>query len=428
MRLAGNLHAELLLGLTLRAAGAVASFALVWIIARTFGATTVGLFQVALATATLAAIIVVQGLDRIIVRMASVAISRGSLDEAAGTFRRASKRVMLLGIVTTLVLLIGAVPFSRYGLDEPDAAPYLLLMAPVPIGIALVRLGGSLLRSKGRILLSQSLDGVAYTGLAALIVAMAVLLGRTDWPLLPAAAYLCSITAVLTVSMWFCHTMIRTWGTSAVALPMAAGWYIAAFNGLSNAGDWTGLMLLTNFDGPASAGIYRVAFQVTMLFTIVNTSFAVMVGPRIAAAGAQQDHLAVRRTVRSAGFLGSLICLPLLVLIMGWAEPVLGLFGGEFVEGALALRILAIGQIVNVAFGPVGAALTMMHQERKVLLIELFAFGLSIASILLLMPTDGMIALAVGSMVASLVRNSASYVTLRRHMAHSQRAVDSSPA
>ena len=83
MRLAGNLHAELLLGFFLRGAGAISSFALVWVIARAFGPATIGLFQIGLATANLASVLAAQGLDRVIVRVASVALAEGRTSDAA---------------------------------------------------------------------------------------------------------------------------------------------------------------------------------------------------------------------------------------------------------------------------------------------------------------------------------------------------------
>lgn len=416
MRLAGNLHAELLLAFFLRGAGAVSSFVLIWLTARSFGAVTVGLLQIAIATATLAAVFVSQGLDRIIVRVASIAIADGRLGDAAVTYRQARNRLLLGGVIVTLVVLVGADPFARHVLHEPAAVPFLWLLAPVSMAIAVIRLCASVLRSKGRVVLSQSLDGVAYTTFAAVVLGAAVLAGRADWPLLPAAAYLGGTMVILGVAIWQCHVMIRGWGTGTAVLPTVAGLYVAAFIGLSTAADWVGIMLLTYAEGAASTGIYRVAHQITMLFIIVNASFAIMVSPRIASAGARGDHVAVKKTVRTAGMLGTLICAPLFAIIMIWPTFILGLFGSEFEIGVTALRILAVSQLINVAFGPVGASLTMMHQERSVLLIELFAFVLSIGVVLATLPTFGMVALAIGSVVSSLTRNAGSYLILRRHM------------
>lgn len=416
MRLVGNLHAELLLGLFLRGAGALSSFVLVWVIARAFGPATIGLFQIGLATANLLSVVAAQGLDRLIVRVASVALAEGRSGVAASAFRQSVKRQLIVAGLLALVLLIAAEPFADLALDEPRAAPFIQLLAPAMVSLTIIRLCASMLRSKGRILLSQSLDGVTYTTIAALLVGGVWLAGAADWPLLPPLAYLVGTSLILLVALWQTYSMIGGWGSGTVRLQVRDGLYIAAFNGLSRANEWIGLILLTSIAGAAISGIYRVAFQVTLLFQLVNFSFAVMVGPRIAAAAARGDSAAVKQTVRTAGGLGTLICLPLFMPITIWPEPILELFGPEFGMGADALRILAVGHLINVAFGPVGAALTMMKEERSVFAVELFATVLSIGVTIIALPAYGMVAVAAGSTAGSLIRNAACYVVLRRHL------------
>ena len=416
MRLVGNLHAELLLGLFLRGAGALSSFVLVWVIARAFGPATIGLFQIGLATANLVSVVAAQGLDRVIVRVASVALAEERPGDAASAFRQSFKRQMFVSVLLALALLIAAGPFAELALGEPQTAPFIRLLAPAMVSLTLIRLCASMLRSKGRILLSQSLDGVTYTTIAALLVGGAWLAGAADWPLLPPLAYLVGTSFILLVALWQTYSMIGGWGTGTARLQVKDGLYIAAFNGLSRANEWIGLILLTSAAGAAISGIYRVAFQVTLLFQLVNVSFAVMVGPRIAAAAARKDSAAVKHTVRTAGALGTLICLPLFVPITIWPEPILELFGPEFGIGADALRILAVGHLINVAFGPVGAALTMMKEERSVFVIELFATALAVGVTIIALPAYGMLAVAAGSTVGSVVRNAASYAVLRGHL------------
>lgn len=101
---------------------------------------------------------------------------------------------------------------------------------------------------------------------------------------------------------------------------------------------------------------------------------------------------------------------------MIWPARILDFFGPEFTVGADALRLLAIGQLINVAFGPVGASLTMMHKEGAVLTIELVAMACSILLMALALPYYGMLAVAAGSSLAALIRNSLSYLVLHRQL------------
>ena len=417
MRLAGNLRVELLVGFLLKGAGAVSSFGLTWLIARAFGATTVGLFQIALATANFAVILAGQGLDRVLVRLVSVSLSHDRSGEAAAYFRTAAKRTFLAGGLIAILVFLVADPFATRLLNEPRAAVFLQTFAPVILALTLIRLCASLLRSNGDILISQSLDGVSYTTFAFCAVGAAYWAAGVDWPLFPALAYLAGAFIVVLYALYRSRSLMAGWGSpQSVRLPTSAGLYVTAFVGMASVSDWLGLMVLTSAEGAASAGIYRTAFQICMLFTIVNASFATMVGPRIAAAGARRDVAAINQANRTASLLGTLICLPLFLLVMWRPDFVLGLFGPEFTAGADALRILAVGQLVNVAFGPMGASLTMMSRERAVFLIELVATLGALAIIVAGVPVYGMVAIAVASAVASFSRNALSWLALRREL------------
>lgn len=406
---------ELLLGLSLRGAGAVASFSLAWLVARVYGAATVGYFQIAVVTMTVASTFAMQGLDRVVVRGTSAALREGKPGRAQTLFRHALRREVLAGTAIAVLLLVAARPFAIEVLGDERAAPFLRMIVPAVLALALIKTCSGMMRSSGRILISQSLDGVSYTGFTALVVAIALLTGRNDWHFLPAAAYSIGTVIVMLAGLWLTLRLARPDPHDANILPRGAGMFIAAFELVAKTGPWLGLIMLAAFSGAATAGIYRVAAQICMLFTIVNTSFAVMAGPRLATAAATGDRARLSSSIRLASLLGTGLCLPLFLAAMIFPETLLGFFGPEFVGAAAALRILAIGELINVAFGPVGEALTMMHRERVVFVIELFATAALIAIVALALPAYGMIALAAGMAISAVIRNAAAAIMLRHH-------------
>ncbi|QUL37665.1 lipopolysaccharide biosynthesis protein [Erythrobacter sp. JK5] len=412
-----GLHFELLLGLMLRIAGAAAAFAMTWVIARLFGAQTFGQFQLALATATITALVAAQGLDRLIVRSASAAFAKEQAGAAFDFFAQARNRQLLVSIPLAIAVFLIADPVAVQLLGEPGVADHLRWLAPTIVAFPLIRASSSLLRAKGSVLVSQSLDGVGYTSIAILALAALWLLGAALVPVTPSVAYLAGVVLVALVSVAVVRAAMagveREPGTAA----LATGLFIAAFNVLAALGDWLGLFLLTAFRDAAEAGIYRVGFQVCLLFTLVNSSFSLMAGPRLATAFDRQDPAAAWKTVRASSLLGIAIVVPLLLVVLLAAEWILSLFGPDFVRGADALRILALGQFFNVAAGPAGAALTMMNRERAVLTIEIATVAVSLALLLWLLPSYGMIGAAIGAAAGAVLRNAASLVVLRRLLA-----------
>lgn len=412
-----RLHFELLLGLGLRGGGALASFVFVWMIARIHGAGAVGLFQVALLTATMSANVVLLGLDRLIVRETSVAFNQGHPGRAATLFAHARKRLVLAGICAAVVLLLAARLLADHVLKEPPAFWHIVILAPLPLGLAMIKLSSGVLRAAGRVEVSQVLDGIAYTGIAAMVVLVAWLTGVAGHPELPALAYLSGIMAVALFGLILTREQFGKVVLEPADLPVRPGLRIAAYSLLAAFGNWIGPVLLTAQTGAADAGVYRVAFQFCLFFNLVNSSFALMIGPHIAPAAARRDRAAVLGAIRSASTLGTLVSLPLLLVLLLFAEPGLKLFGREFVDGATTLRILAVGQFINVAFGPVGAALTMSRRETAVLWIELACVILSTGLTVLLLPRMGMEGLAVAVLAAIVLRNALSLCVLYRQMA-----------
>lgn len=420
-RFAGaGFHRDLMLGFGLRAAGAVSAFFLSWMVARHFGAGVFGAFQLGLATIAILTMAAVQGLDRIVVRTASAAFGRGEADAAAGFFTAARRRVAIVSIVIAGLMLLGAQPLSDRLANTPSLAGHLRWLAPAVVTLSLIRVASAFLRARGSILVSQSLDGVGYTTIVIILLAFALGLDGAGVarvsPTTPAAFYLIG-TVIIAGAAWYATgRAMRGVSAAPPSINLAAGLYIAGFNLLAAFGDWFGLFLLTVLRNTAEAGIYRAGFQICLLFTIVNTSFAQIAGPRIAQAYDRGDPREVWRTVRFSGLFGSALVAPLLIGLMVAGEILLGLFGPEFAAGAVALRILAVGQFVNVAAGPLGAALTMTGRERAVLMIEIGSLLPGIVILVWLLPHYGMVAAALSATVAAIIRNGASWIVLRHHL------------
>lgn len=409
-----GLHFELLLGLGMRGAGAVSAFAMTWVIARSFGAATFGQFQLAVATVSILALLTLQGLDRVIIRTASPAFARQQAGEALNLFIAACARQLLVGLPIVIALVLLAGPVGLHILDEPKVALHLRILAPAVIGLAIMRSASALLRAKGSILISQSFDGVAYTTLAVGAIGIMVLTGNAVTQFTPSIVYLVSVLAVALVSIAVVRVSLKGVTRQRLPVALASGLFIAGFNVLSAFGDWIALFLLTAYSNSADAGIYRAGFQVCLLFTLVNASFSMMAGTRLATAFAAGDASSMKQTVRTTSLLGTLLVLPLFLLILFAAEPILSIFGEEFVAGANALRVLAVGQFINVAAGPAGAALTMMHRERSVFLIEIVTTLATIALLVWLLPSYGILAAATAAACAAAFRNAAALIVMFR--------------
>jgi O-antigen/teichoic acid export membrane protein len=110
--------------------------------------------------------------------------------------------------------------------------------------------------------------------------------------------------------------------------------------------------------------------------------------------------------------------IPVLLVLAIVPEPVLRIFGGEFTEGADALRILIIGMIVPVMVGTVGFILIMAGRTGWDLLVYAggFAVDLTVAFVLARPESLGMRGAAIAQAATLTVSAVARLLLVRRFL------------
>lgn len=152
-------------------------------------------------------------------------------------------------------------------------------------------------------------------------------------------------------------------------------------------------------------GVYSAANQIAMLNTFVLKAANKLAAPMLGAAyhgGRRAEFLAVKRRVM---LWSALSALPLFLAMVIWPRPLLRLFGPGFADGAMLLRILACGQLVNAVTGPVGYALIMSGREKDFSRSLGVAAGLNIAGNLALIPRFGAVGAALATAGSAVLLN-----------------------
>ncbi|MGB3794690.1 MAG: hypothetical protein WA957_00095, partial [Alteraurantiacibacter sp.] len=170
---------------------------------------------------------------------------------------------------------------------------------------------------------------------------------------------------------------------------------------------------INGFGTLTDVGIFRTAWQICMICHLVFSSFTTMIGPHLGKAASAGDAAQLRKITLNAGMIGVAICLPVMLICLIAPEWLLGLFGPEFREGALALQVLIVSQVVNVAFGPAGSALIMLRNEKFVLFLEIFVIGIGLIATIALLPSLGIVGASIGALLTVLARSVAYQFKLR---------------
>lgn len=379
-RLLAMLSLERLAGQTLAAfalkgAGAVASFALAWLVARQFGAAGSGLFGITVTTVTFVGTLLLCGVDTQLLRIAAGDLKEGKQADARALVRRVSRWVLLTAPLAAVALWLGHDWLARHVLDQPAVAPLLAVMLWALVPLTLIRIASATLRAYGQVMASQLIDGPLGTALAAAALGAFLLAGGLR-DLQSVGLFYLAGASIGCIAGWIAWRR-RHGRADAPAAASGMGPGIAPlllagapvlFAALSNLfTEWfTTVHLGAKWDA-ATVGQYRVAWQFVGLLGLVQIAMDAILAPRIAAAARVGDKAEIGNVARRGALLVMALGLPLLLLFLAVPEVFLGLFGPEFVAGATALRILAAGQMVRLAGGPLGTIIIMTGNQRWIL-------------------------------------------------------------
>ena len=156
----------------------------------------------------------------------------------------------------------------------------------------------------------------------------------------------------------------------------------------------------------------RTAILISFTLLAVNSIAA----PKFAALYKQGDTKALQKTVQQSAKLMTLSTGPILLLFLSIPNLIMEFFGPEFIEGTTALRILAIGQFVNVATGSVGYLLMMTGNERLLRNSLLAATLLYVTLNIILMPSFGLLGAAIATAISLVFQNLISAIFVWRRL------------
>jgi O-antigen/teichoic acid export membrane protein len=130
--------------------------------------------------------------------------------------------------------------------------------------------------------------------------------------------------------------------------------------------------------GASSVGVYGAALRAAQALFLFLTSVSLTFSPFVADLHHRGEREQLDSLYKSVTRWTLAATIPVLLVLAILPGPVLRVFGGDFVEGEEALRILIIGMIVPVVVGTVGFILIMAGRTGWDLLVYLGAFALDI--------------------------------------------------
>ncbi|MGI9413164.1 MAG: lipopolysaccharide biosynthesis protein [Hyphomicrobiales bacterium] len=381
-----------------RLVGGALAFVVNIVIARQFGADTLGLFALTMALVSLLALVLPFGYQAVGVMFVSQYVERGRADLIRGFVRRGYRNIAIAGAIVGLGLfgilsVISDPALRHYALS----AIYVLAMAPA---LALLNLNGSVLTAHRRqygallpdLLLKPALmlAGIAF-------LAMAVWQVSVDMLLATAAA------ALWASALWQAVLIRRAGliprGTEAAHEP--ATWRKAAlpWMAISLLADYfieLNLLLAGFLAAPAEVAVLHICFRLRVLAAFGLRALYALVLPDIFASHERGDHAEFRQNILRANTLALIYALAVCAVVAAFGAEILAVVGDGFKAGHMALLIVCLPMVTRAVFGPTTAIMAIKGHHSSALWILCAGLVMAVGTGIALFPSLGVDGIAIG--------------------------------
>lgn len=152
-------------------------------------------------------------------------------------------------------------------------------------------------------------------------------------------------------------------------------------------------------------GIYAVATALVAFVAIFLQSLNQIFGPTIAELHASRQHELLLSLYQTSTKWVFGFTLPLALVMMMFARPLMGIFGPQFSEGWAVLVIATVGQLVNCGVGSVGYLLFMSGHQQRMARNQAVVVPVILVLNLVLVPRFGMVGAAAAATCANALMN-----------------------
>lgn len=392
-----------------------ARFAIAVLLARLLGADQYGLYSVSLSIAAVAAALAVFGLDAAMIRYLAVFVSRGDGASLRGSIHVGAVIPAVLGLAASAALVLASDALATEVVGDGRLAPLLRITALIVPALVANSLLSAMLQGLRRFGASVGAEQILQPTLrGALIVAFAV--AGMDVSLALVATLVSTVAvgvlmaARLRASLPPAHDRPRRPARELIgfSLPVYFSNVVHTFGGNLQT------LLLGSLASVASAGIFAVANQIQLIGSLFHASIVRASMPLFAELHDSGNRGRLEHLYQTTSKWTFSLNVPFFLAALLYPEALLSIFGADFVEGATALVILAVGAIVNAGTGTSGAMLDMTGHTVLKLLNSSVSVGLAIALNLLLIPLFGLVGAAVAAVASVATVNAMRVVEVAR--------------
>ncbi|MHB1270930.1 MAG: flippase [Thermoleophilia bacterium] len=381
------------------------------LLARTLPVSDLGQYFLILTIVNILGLASTLGLDFGVVRYVALYVGEGSFQKARQTLRTALLLGLATGIVVMGTVIIAAPSVAAHLLSETSQSVTVLRLFAISIPFWVgARLFNATTQGMHRMHyqvfsrdLGEQLSKLVFTG-----IALAVGAGLAG----VVVANVASVVLAMLLSLFFAMIVMAPARESRAAATAGSSrelvhysFPLAFSNILGMVLVWIDMLIMGYLGTATEVGFYGAALRVGVVSSAIFLAFTTVFTPVISDLYnrhiSRELHLLYKIVTRWI-----FICtLPVVLLQLLFAEPIMNMFGSQFAAGSGALMILALSQLINAASGPAGYMVLMSGRSRLELLNISVSLAVNVAACFLLIPRYGVIGAALANLMAAVAIN-----------------------
>lgn len=355
--------------LGIRMGGKLLGLLAVAYIAKILGPAGFGVYSTAMAWVAIAMIFSALGFPNLIVRNMSAGLVHGTWGRMRGLLRFSGLAVLTISLLGALAIAVASWWLFPDAEQQHMRAAIWIALLMVPLR-SLGRLRLAALRGLNYVLLAQIPEMILRPGLFLMACLLATAFAGTYGPFTALSLQIAATAIAFLFGAVCLHRLLPSAVQTARVEYDAKPWLVSAWHLLLYAGLYTlllqtGIVMLGSMAGESEAGAYALTARATELITVFLGAVTNPLMPLMARLHTQGERRLLQQAVGRGTLYATIAAIgPALFLALA-AGPLLAFFGEGYGEAVTTLRILALTQVLNVFFGPVGTLLILTGYERQ---------------------------------------------------------------
>ncbi|MBE0428982.1 MAG: flippase [Thermoleophilia bacterium] len=376
-----------------------------FILARLMAPEQLGEFFLMFTVINLVALAAVAGLDFGILRYVALYAGVGEL----GSAKKVVKGAVLLGLATSVTLMIilwlSAPAINRILFDDSNVAVNGIRIFAIAIPLMVcARLFNATTQGMHQMRFQVYANDIGEQVSKLLLAGTALILGAglIGVVLANVTAVAIGLMMAATFALWVLFRRPETAESSEkpvanlvkYSVPLAATTVLMALI------MWIDTLLLGYFSTSTNVGYYAVAAKVALVSARILTAFAAVFSPVISDLWNRRQGEELNILFKTVSRWIFTMTYPIFLVLAVFADPVLSIFGADFVVASTAMIMIAFGQLVTASTGTASMMLLMSGRSRLELVNVLIILVFDVIMCILLIPRFGLAGAAFANMAS----------------------------